>query len=357
MSKMTHEPVEVVAGVDTHADTHTAAVLDMLGHRLGTREFPTTPAGNRRLLDWVQSHGTVTAAGVEGTGSYGAGLTRVLRAADVKVWEINRPDRATRRAKGKSDPIDAEAAAEAVLGGRIAGVPRSRDGVSEAIRVVHMVRRTAVKARTAALNTLGQLLVTAPDPLRGQLRNLTTGKRVRAAANLRPGPDLTDSVAATKTALRRVAKRILDLEAEIGEAKAELDALTQHAAPKLRALMGVGPDVAAQLLITAGGNPERLTSEGSFAALCGTAPRPASSGKIVRHRLNRGGDRQANRALHVIVLTRMRYDERTRQYVQRRTSEGLSTSEISRCLKRYIAREVHLILKQALQPQPQQIAA
>jgi transposase len=349
MATMTYESTRVAAGVDTHADTNTAAVCDMLGRPLGTRAFPTTLAGNQQLLSWITSQGELSAVGVEGTGSYGAGLTRLLQGADITVLEVKRPDRRARRGHGKSDPIDAQAAATAVLAGRTAGTPRSREGIAESIRVVHVVRRTALKARTAALNALGQLIVTAPEPLRAQLQSLPPGRRVATAAGLRPGTDLADPVTATKKALRRLARRILDLDTEIQEAKAELDQLTKLAAPRLREQMGVGPDVAAQLLITAGGNPDRLASEASFAALCGTNPLPASSGKTIRHRLNRAGDRQANRALHVIALTRMRCHETTRIYVARRLKENLTTTEIMRCLKRYIARQLHPILKQALQ--------
>lgn len=349
---MTYESTGVVAGVDTHADTHTAAVCDMLGRPLGTKTFSTTVAGNQQLVAWITGLGEPAAVGVEGTGSYGAGVTRALQGADITVWEINRPDRSSRRGRGKSDPIDAQAAAAAVLAGRVAGVPRSKDAISESIRVLHAVRRTAVKARTAALNALGQLIITAPDPLRAQLEPLSAGQRVRTAAGLRPGPDLADPVHATKQALRRLARRIRDLDSEIDDATTELDTLTQTAAPQLRAQVGIGPDVAAQLLITAGGNPDRLTSDAAFAALCGASPIPASSGKTVRHRLNRGGDRQANRALHVIALTRMRCHQPTKDYVARRTSQHLTTKEILRCLKRYIARQLLPILRATLQQQP-----
>lgn len=357
MDTMTHDPEVLVAGVDTHADTHTAALADPTGRCVATRTFPTGPAGDRQMLDWFHAHGTVSRAGVEGTGSYGAGLARSLTAAGVTVLEVNRPDRSLRRSQGKSDPIDAQAAAMAVLAGRTAGVPRARDGITEAIRVIQVTRRTAVKARTAALNALGQLLITAGDPVRSQLRALPTGQRVATAARLRPGPDLADSTNAVKQALRRLAHRIQDLEAEIAQATNELDKLTQQAAPELRAQFGVGPDVAAQLLITAGGNPDRLVSEASFAALCGVSPRSASSGKTQRHRLNRGGDRQANRVLHVIVLSRMRYHQPTRDYVARRAAENKPITDIMRCLKRYIARELTPILRRALTETPHAQAA
>lgn len=327
-----------------------------MGRPLGTRQFPTTAAGNQELLGWITSPGDPSAVGVQGTGSYGAGLTRVLQAADIAVLDVNRPDRRTRRGNGRSDPIDAQAAAAAVLAGRVAGAPHSRDGSAESIRVVHVVRRTALKARTAALNALGQLIVTAPEPLRAMREPLPSGQRVRTAAGSRPGADLTNPVHATTKAPRRLARRILDLDTEIEDAKAELDQLTQLAAPQLREQVGVGPDVAAQLLITASGNPDRLVSEASFAALCGTNSLPASSGKTVRHRLNRAGDRPANRALHVIAHTRMRCHEPTKAYVARRTKEHLSTNEIMRCLKRCIARQLHPIHKDALHQEIRQQA-
>lgn len=353
MATMTQQSLAVVGGVDTHADSHTAAVCDMTGRPLSTATFPTTVRGNHDLVSWLSGWGAVTAVGVEGTGSYGAGLTRVLQAADLTVWEVNRPDRATRRSRGKSDPLDAQAAAVAVLAGRIAGPPRSRDSVSESIRVLHVTRRTAVKARTATWNALGQLLITGPDQLRAHLQALPRSRRLAAAAALRPGADLTHPLDATKHALRRLARRIQHLDTEIAETTRDLDVLTRRAAPELRDQIGIGPEIAAQLIITAGDNPDRLTSEASFAALCGTNPLPASSGKTTRHRLNRGGDRQANRALHVIALTRMRCHEPTKAYVTRRTNEGKSRREIMRCLKRYIARELLPLLRNNLtQPIP-----
>lgn len=352
---MTYESTGVVAGVDTHADSNTASVCDLLGRRLGIETFPTTATGNQQLVAWITGLGTPSAVGVEGTGSYGAGLTRALQAADITVWEINRASR-DRHGRGKSDPIDAQAAAAAVLAGEVAGPPRARDGICESIRVLHGVRRTAVKARTAALNAFGGFIITAPPSLRSQLEQLPAKQRVRTAASWRPGPDVTDSGNATKKALRRLARRIMDLDTEIDEATADLDALTQQAAPQLRQQVGVGPEVAAQLLITAGGNLDRLGTEASFAALCGTNPIPASSGKKVRHRLNRGGDRQANRALHVIAVTRRRCHPPTQAYVERRAND-LTSNEIMRCLKRYIARELLPILKHAIAQQPTPAAA
>ncbi|OMH22907.1 IS110 family transposase, partial [Tersicoccus phoenicis] len=295
------------AGVDTHGQTHHAAVIDPLGRHLADRQFPATGAGYRQLLSWLGSHGAVAAVGVEGTGAYGAELARVLARAGLRVVEVDRPDRKTRRMKGKSDPIDAYAAATAVTSGRATGSPKTRDGIVEAIRALRLPRRSAVKARTQAINQARQLLVTAPEALRAQLRGLSAAQLAPACARLRPG-NLADPIGATKAALRRLGRRILALGEEIADLDAELKALTAQAAPTLIDRMGVGPDVAGQLLATAGDNPDRLRSEAAFAHLCGVAPIPASSGRRDRHRLNRGGDRAANHALHTIALSRMRWD-------------------------------------------------
>lgn len=343
MTIMTDQHLEVIAGVDTHGQTHHAAVIDPLGRHLADRQFPATGAGYRQLLSWLGSHGAVAAVGVEGTGAYGAELARVLARAGLRVVEVDRPDRKTRRMKGKSDPIDAYAAATAVTSGRATGSPKTRDGIVEAIRALRLPRRSAVKARTQAINQARQLLVTAPEALRAQLRGLSAAQLAPACARLRPG-NLADPIGATKAALRRLGRRILALGEEIADLDAELKALTAQAAPTLIDRMGVGPDVAGQLLATAGDNPDRLRSEAAFAHLCGVAPIPASSGRRDRHRLNRGGDRAANHALHTIALSRMRWDARTRAYVERRTEQGLSKKDIMRCLKRHIAREIYRAL-------------
>ncbi|WP_331738600.1 IS110 family transposase [Embleya sp. NBC_00896] len=350
-----HQP-NVTGGVDTHGETHHAAVVDPIGRHLADKEFPATGPGYRDLLAWLRSHGGLTAVGVEGTGAYGAGLARHLTAAGVTVIEVDRPDRRTRRLRGKSDPIDAYAAAEAVASGRASGTPKTRTGVAEAVRALRVPRRSAIKARTQAVNQLRQMLITGPESLRAKLRGLSAAELVTACARLRPGTDLSDPIEAVKSALRRLARRHRALTEEIHELDAELRELTTLAAPELLALNGVGPDVAGQLLATAGDNPGRLRSEAAFAHLCGVAPIPASSGRRDRHRLNRGGDRAANHALHTIVLSRMRWDERTRAYVERRTREGLAKKDIMRCLKRHVARETYRALMRSLgaaQPQRQ----
>jgi transposase len=337
-------------GVDTHCGTHHAAVVLMNGRRLADAQFAATAAGYADLLAWMRSFGRLHAIGVEGTGSYGAGLARHLRGQDVTVVEVNRPDRRQRRAKGKSDPLDAYAAAEAVLAGRATTVPKAGDGIVESIRALHLVRAGAIKARTACSNEMKALVVTAPTELREQLPARSAGRLVQACAQLPPPGDLADPAGGVTAALRRLATRYHALTAEISDADTQLAALVKQARPDLLAIRGVGVKTAAQLLSTCGDNPDRLHSDAAFASLCGVSPVPASSGKTRRHRLNRGGDRQTNRALYMIVITRMGHDTRTRAYVRRRTAEGLSTKEIIRCLKRYVARELYKTLTRPTNP-------
>ncbi len=344
MTSMTPTTGSVTGGVDTHGQTNHAAALDQLGRQLGDQEFPTTPDGYRALLRWLRGHGQLELVGVEGTGAYGAALARYLRAQGASVVEVDRPDRRARRARGKSDPLDAYAAARAALAGTATGTPKSRDGRVEAIRMLRVARSGAVKARSQAINQLKALLITAPAALREQLRHLSTTTLLATCAQLRPTVELADPEQAAKTALRRLARRHQHLSEEIADADAQLKTLVTAAAPQLLALSGVGVEVAGQLLVSAGDNPERLHSEAAFAHFCGVAPVPASSGRTHRHRLNRGGDRAANNALYIVVLGRLRYDSRTRVYTDRRTKQGLSKPEIIRCLKRYVAREMFTAL-------------
>ncbi|MEV4417057.1 IS110 family transposase [Catellatospora sp. NPDC049609] len=342
---MTRRKAHITGGVDTHKDTHHAAALDAAGRVLQDQSFPATADGYCRLLTWLRSFGRLGQVGVEGTGSYGAGLARYLTRQNVEVIEVDRPDRKTRRSKGKSDPIDAIAAAQAVLSGRAAGIPKTRTGPVEAIRVLRVARASAVKSRTAALNQLHGLVTTAPEPLRERLRKVRGARLLHACNQLTvDDAELADPAAATIVAIQILADRIRYLTDEITLADQRMTALVPQIAPHTMALVGVGPDSAAQLMITAGDNPERLRSEAAFAHLTAAAPLPASSGRTDRHRLNRGGDRAANKALYTIVLTRLRHDQRTRDYVQRRTKEGLTKKEIMRCLKRYVVREIHSTL-------------
>ena len=331
-------------GVDTHLDVHVAVAVDQLGRRLGELRVPTTARGYERLLGWAEGFGPVGCAGIEGTSSYGAGLVRHLKAAGVSVVEVERPKRRHLRRKGKSDPIDAEAAARAVLAGEALGEPKSGDGKVEMIRTLRSARQSAVKSRSQAANQLKALLVTAPEVLRHRLRELPTKELVASCARFRLGNDPDDVETATKFALRSVARRHEALSEEITELDVQLDRLVAEVAPKLISLPAIGTHHAATLLVVAGDNPQRLRSEASFASLCGVSPIEASSGKVVRHRLNRGGNRDANRALHMICVVRMGSDHRTRKYLARRTAEGKNKWEIMRCLKRYIAREVYHVL-------------
>uniref|UniRef100_UPI002021FDA0 transposase n=1 Tax=Actinoplanes sp. M2I2 TaxID=1734444 RepID=UPI002021FDA0 len=287
-----------------------------------------------------------------GTGAYGAGLAHRLRIEQVDVIEIDRPDRKTRRFHGKSDPIDAIAAAKAALAGERTGTPKRHDGQVEAVRALRVARRSAVKQRADTQRQIKALIITAPDALRTQLRRLNVTQLITVCANTRPEhADAASPVTATRIALRSLARRHQQLTVEITDLDELLEPLVAAINPALRAANGVGADVAGQLLVTAGENHNRLTSEAAFAMLCGAAPLPASSGKTTRHRLNRGGDRQANAALYTVVLSRLRWDTRTREYMQRRTKEGLSKKEIIRCLKRYVARELYQLIT-ANDPQP-----
>jgi transposase len=332
----------VTVGVDTHGDAHVAAAFTSdLGRPLGHLEIATTPAGYRRLLEWARSLGSEPRFGVEGTGSYGAGLARFLLAADCMVIEVNRPNRQTRYARGKSDPVDAEAAARAVLSGEATGLAKVDTDHIGMIRALRVARRSAIKMRTQTFQQMKALVVNAPADLREQLRSLTRDRLVDAAACMRPGA-VTTLTAAAKLALKCLAQRYQLLNAEIEMLDRDLDRIVSAAAPALCALKGVGTDVAGAVLVAAGDNPERLRSEGAFANLCGVAPLPASSGKTThRHRLNSGGDRQANCALWRVVIVRLATHQPTKAYMARRTQEGMSKAEIIRCLKRYVARELY----------------
>ena len=335
----------VTGGVDTHLDVNVAAALDGLGGLLGVEQFATSPAGNRALLSWLKSFGTVVKVGVEGTGSYGAPLARYLRRAGVAVLEVDRPNRQERRRKGKTDVVDAVEAARAAQGERQLGAAKTRDGNIEAIRALVVAKRSAKSTKIKTLNQIRHLGFTAPEEIRQALAGLTPRMVARQAAGMRPRDGGDPVVYATKTALRALGRRVLALDAETAGLDQLLTRLLNEHHEDLLSLYGVGIDSAAALLVAAGDNPDRLRSEPSWARLCGVAPIEASSGKVVRLRLNRGGDRQANAALWRIVITRMGSDPRTRLYVERRTTEGLSKKEIIRVLKRYVAREVYYYLK------------
>jgi transposase len=334
---------EVILGVDTHLDQHVAVLIDAVGRVIGSRSVATNAAGYEQLLDWASSIGQLTRAGVEGTGTYGAALTRKLESSGIAVLEVNRPNRSVRRLRGKSDPTDAENAARSVLNGEAKAIPKSQSGIVEAMRAICMARRSAVKAKTQAINQLRALLVTAPEAIREKLWETKPEKCAARCARLHSLGTTPLLTALTQT-LRLLASRWMALARELRELDASLAELTRSAGRRLLAQFGVGPQTAAALLVTAGDNPDRLRNEAAMAALCGASPLQASSGKTNRHRLNRGGDRGANNALWTISLVRMRSEPRTRAYVARRTAEGLSTKEIQRCLKRYIVRELYPLI-------------
>jgi transposase len=347
---MPSESSVVTGGVDTHKDVHVAAVIDEIGKILGTKSFPTTRAGYHQLLAWMGSFGKLAKVGVEGTGAYGAGLARHLGKEGVEVLEVNRPNRQARRRRGKSDTVDAEAAARAALNAEATVVPKTQGSLVESIRVLRVACTSARDSRTRVALQLRDLIVTAPDQLRTVLGPLSTAERVARAARFHVAGDVADPVVGTKLALRTLARRYEALSTEMAEMEAVLDELTARANPALRGAKGVGPDVAAILLTAAGDNPERLRNEAAFAAMCGVSPIEASSGKTVRHRLNRSGNRQANHALWRIVMVRLSTgDPATKAYVERRTAEGKSLREIVRCLKRHVAREVY---RHLVRPEP-----
>ena len=334
----------ITGGVDTHSEVHVAAALDPVGGLLGTREFPASAAGYAGLLDWLGGFGDLALVGVEGTGSYGAGLARYLAAHGVRVVEVDRADRQDRRRQGKSDPLDAVSAARAAQSGRAAGAPKGRDGAVEAIRALMVAKRSARNERTQAINQARALILTGPDELRARFAGHRAAALAAGIAALRPRPGDAAEYA-VRIALRELGRRVEFLDAQIERLDDLIVPLVTVRAPGLLSLYGVGPDTASMLLIAAGDRPERLRSEAAWAHMCAVAPIPASSGKTRRHRLNRGGNREANPALWRIVITRMSAHPATRAYLERRTKEGLSKKEIIRCLKRYVAREVYSHLR------------
>lgn len=346
---MKPQPIDshsIVGGVDTHKDLHVAAVVDAHDRLLGTACFPTTRHGYKKMLAWMRSFGEVCRVGVECTGTYGAGLLRYLQRASITSLEVTAPDKTVRRNRGKDDTIDAESAAHAAYAGIRTVTPKTRNGMTEALRVLKVCRKTAVAARRVALQMIQTQVICAPEELRDQLRNMTRMQLIRTLAAWRP--DLggyRDVAVAYRIALKSLARRYLELHDEIADLDVMIHTIVDELAPDLVSRTGVGYESAAQLLITAGDNPDRLGSEASFAALCGVSPIPASSGKTQRHRLNRGGDRAANSALHIIAIGRLRLDAMTQAYVARRVAEGHSKLEALRCLKRYIARELYYVLR------------
>jgi len=350
----------VIGGVDTHKHTHYAAAIDDNGRLLGHQEFPATASGYRGLLAWLRSHGRVVTIGVEGTGNFGAALTRHLSAEGEHVLEVNKPNRQARHMDGKSDRLDSEQIARAVLAETGIATPKSKSGPVEVIRMLRAARSSAIRARTQAFNLMFHTMISGPSEVRDGLVDLTKRTLVNRCLELEPETEellaLADEphrmvLASVKFTLRDLARRWKVLDAEVKELSRQIKKLVDHVAPELVELFGVSTELAGQFLVTAGDNPDRIRNEAAFAKLCGVSPKPASSGRTSgRHRLSRGGDRAANSALYIITIVRLRHHEATRDYVARRTAEGLSKREIIRCLKRYIAREVFAALPRSRAP-------
>lgn len=343
---------QVTVGVDTHKQFHVAHAVDELGRPLGSHRLAASSAGYTRFVSWARSLGQLVGFGIEGPGHYGAGLARHLRAEGIAVTEVGRPKRQRRARYGKSDDADAAGAAAIVLAGEALGEPKSADGAAEMVRVLRVARTGAVRARAKAYTALHDLVVTAPAELREQLAGLYKDRLLQACAQLPARETLITPTDAITTAIKSLAARCRQLDAKAELLAHHIDTLTAIAAPQLRAVYGVGPDTAATPLAAIGDNHDRISTDSAFAKLCGVCPLEASSGKIIRHRLNRGGNRDANRALHVILVVRLRRHQPTRDYLARRLAEGKSKNEIKRCLKRYIAREIF----HALQPPGKQTA-
>jgi transposase len=336
----------VVGGVDTHLDTHVAAVIDTVGGVLGVEPFPVNRGGYEALVLWMSSFGPIDRVGVEGTGAYGAGLARHLAGEQIAVIEVDRPNRQQRRLNGKSDELDAIEAARAALSGRASGRPKQRDGNVEAIRALMVAKRSARSARIATIVQLRHLLFTAPEDIRERYASLSVQRLVNELARLRPRPESDTVRYATKTTAVLLARRVHALDEEIAMIDRHVAPLVKATGPALLAVYGVGIDTAATILVAAGDNAGRIRTEAAWAKICGVAPVPAKTGKRdKRFRLNSGGNRQANNALWHIVFTRLGQREpRTVNYMQRRLAEGKSKPEIIRCLKRYVAREIFAAL-------------
>ena len=340
----------IVIGVDTHKHVHVAAALDSIGGILATMTIATDSGGFKQLLEWAATFGQIIAFGIEGTGSYGAGLTSFLRRKGHRIFEVNRPDRRMRRLVGKSDTLDAENAARAVFAGFATAEPKTADGIVEMIRQLKVAHDSGVKDRSSAMITLKAMLIHSPETLRKEMARKTQITLVRQFANIRPR-DLEFPDDSIRHTLRALARRWQYLDAETKELHTMIEDLVMCTAPHLVEPFGIGVDTAAEILIVVGDNPERVRSEAALAKLAGISPIPASSGMTSgRHRINHGGHRQLNAAIYRAVIVRMRFHQPTIDYVARRTAEEKSKRDIIRCLKRYVIREVYHLVNPAQRP-------
>ena len=340
----------IVIGVDTHKHVHVAAALDSIGGILATMTIATDSGGFKQLLEWAATFGQIIAFGIEGTGSYGAGLTSFLRRKGHRIFEVNRPDRRMRRLVGKSDTLDAENAARAVFAGFATAEPKTADGTVEMIRQLKVAHDSGVKDRSSAMITLKAMLIHSPETLRKEMARKTQITLVRQFANIRPR-DLEFPDDSIRHTLRALARRWQYLDAETKELHTMIEDLVMCTAPHLVEPFGIGVDTAAEILIVVGDNPERVRSEAALAKLAGISPIPASSGMTSgRHRINHGGHRQLNAAIYRAVIVKMRFHQPTIDYVARRTAEEKSKRDIIRCLKRYVIREVYHLVNPAQKP-------
>lgn len=337
---------QIVVGVDTHKEVHVAAAVDWRGTLIDEQSFATTRQGYRQLEAWARSLGEVLRVGVECSGSYGSGPTGHLMKSGFQVLEAAFPDRAVGRKRGEDDSIGAEMAAEAAFTGARTATPKAGDGMVEALRMLQKTRKAAVAARRSALQTIRAIMISAPEELRDRLRGMTRMQLIRHLVATRPdATDFRTPTGSARVSLKGPARRCIGLDDEMGELDDMIEAVLRDVAPMLVELKCVGAQSAAQIMVAVGDNPGRLKSEASFAMLCGVAPVPVSSGMTYRHRLNRGGDRDANSAIHIIAIGRLRTDERTQAHIAKKLSEGHTKLEAIRCLKRYIAREIYYVVK------------
>jgi transposase len=339
------EVVDVVIGVDTHVHTHSAAVVDArTGGVLDAITVEATAEGYEQVVEFADEHAVLRAWAIEGTGGHGAGLARHLARREEVVVELDRPQRARRRNGAKSDPLDAIRAAREALARTRLGTPRS-GGDRQALSVLLAARRSAVNAAGDAQRQVFSLVIAAPEPIRERFRGQKLPAMLKTAAGLRVHASWDLETTTTVITLRSLARRARALAEEAAEHETTILRIVRSWRPDLLDQLGIGPIVAATVLC-AWSHPGRIHSEAAFAMLAGAAPIPANSGQVTtRHRLNRYGDRQLNRALHTIALSRIRYHQPTRDYVARRTSEGKTAREIKRCLKRYIARDLYRLLE------------
>lgn len=350
LDETTAQQCVVTGGADTHKHVHVIAALDHLGRILGTLQISADPQGYDLAFKWLSGFGPITAIGIEGTGSYGAGLSRFLRAAHIKVIDVQCPNRQHRRRNGKSDCQDAIAAAKAVQSGEANTTAKTADSNIEMIRMLNIGRRSAVNTKTQLANQIHALIDTSPNLIREELKHLTVKQVTHKTVGRKLPETPTSPDDAFWQSLASLSRRWQHQHTEIDTLTRQIRQLVKKVAPNLLAEFGIGPVAAADLLCCVGDNHDRIKSEAAFAAICGTSPVDASSGRNQRHRLNRGGDRQANNALWHIAQKRIRYNyANTTQYVERKKSEGKTNKEILRCLKRHIARHAYRIIKADLQ--------